>query len=114
MKHLLLILAVLIIGCSSDDGVPVEAGSVEIENYHYTDDYPVDNLNRYTFYANVINNTDKNITGKVQFKTKSGNGFVYSYIDGYSIPSGLNQTRSQLSNIYFEGDLEIVEVTFIE
>lgn len=114
MKHLLLILAVLMIGCSSDDAVPVESGTVEIENYYYTDDYPMDNSNRYNFEATISNNTDKNVTGKVQFKIKSGNGFVYSYIEDYSIPSGSHQTRSQLSNIYFEGDLEIFEVNFIE
>ena len=114
MKNLILLLSLVIIGCSKDDAdLPVnETNEVTVSEHYCEDINPELISSRYNFTATVKNNSSKEISGKVVFVINNGNSKLYSYIDGYVINANNTQTKTQLGIIYFNSTPVIESVYF--
>lgn len=113
MKKLLLLLAVIAAGCSSDDspGKTVEVLNYTFNSYNFNPDLGY----QMEFFLEVKNHADKNKVGNIVFKVSDDTGgAVYQYIPISLEPKEIKNIEYRGTLWHEDRDLNITSVKFEE
>lgn len=112
MKKLLLLLAVIVAGCSSDDspGKAVEVLNYTFNSYNFNPDLGY----QMEFFLEVKNHTDKNKVGNVVFKIEEGSVADYEYIPVSIEPKETKSIEHRATKWHPDRNLKILSVRFEE
>lgn len=113
MKKLLLITALALFGCSSDEQAPTiqtpQPESVTVTAYSFTEIESGSFGNRYRLNATVRNNTAQSVSGKVVCAINDGS---FMYVNNVVLSANETQSVSQDGILYFDEVPEVEEIYF--
>lgn len=114
MKKLLLPIALLVFGCSSDEPQYIapepQPESVTVLSYSFSEIDSNQAGERYSLAATVRNNTAQSVSGKVTCVIEGGS---FQYIDNVNLAPNETKSVSQDGVLYFE-DVPVVDDIYFE